>query len=309
MVGSKVGSLKVCWDLDRATSLQEVRMWKKLILGVLVGVVVAGLAVTASEIQAELLPFCTSGIERMPWLHGDTLYFVGEAYDIYQVKVLNGEWGTPEPVPGEINTEANEINPCVIEHDGKLIMYFARYTTERDYDFFRAEFDSEKGLWTNVQVIPELSTDTQDWDIWVNPEETIAYVTTKGGFDGVTPVGGRDIWMSKKVDGVWSTPINLKEVNTIGNEWSVFVDPAGRIWFDGARDDAIGGYDIYVYDPSTGTIEHLGQYLNSFWDERSVWTDGKTIIFTSKNREGGAGGYDLYIANPSWPGDRRNSEH
>jgi hypothetical protein len=269
---------------------------------ILTVLIVAGLAVMVSgQVQVEPLPFCTPGVERMPWLHGNTLYFVGPAYDIYQVtfEVVEGKWvwGTPEPVPGEINTEANEVNPCVIEHDGKLIMYFARHTTERDFDFFRAEFDPEKGLWTNVQVIPELSTDTQDWDIWVNPEETVAYITTKGGFGGVAPVGGRDVWMSKKVNGVWSTPINLKEVNTIGNEWSVFVDPAGRIWLDGARDDAIGGYDIYVYDPSTGTIEHPGQYLNSFWDERSVWTDGKTIIFTSPERKGGAGGYDLYIAN------------
>ena len=41
---------------------------------------------TFGQIEVEMLPFCSSGIERMPWLHDGILYFVGTNYDIYYTK-------------------------------------------------------------------------------------------------------------------------------------------------------------------------------------------------------------------------------
>jgi len=266
---------------------------------ILVLMVLLASSAAFSLIQVDILPFNSGGVDRMPWLHGDILYFVSGSYDIYQVTYKNGVWGIPEPVRGSINTKQNEINPCVIERDGKLIMYFARYTgKESDYDFFRAIFDEEKEEWCEVKKVPELSTDTQDWDIWVNANETVVYLTTKGVFSGTTNVGGRDIWCSKRrsPQEKWPTPFNVTEVNTSGNEWSVFVDPLGLIWFDSSRDDSLGGYEIYAYDPSTGKLIHYGMALNSLYDERSMWTDGEVLLFTSKGRKGGVGGYDIYIA-------------
>jgi hypothetical protein len=255
------------------------------------------MAVSLLAFEAKSLPVNTEGIERMPWLHGDTLYFVAGSYDIYCAERLaDGSWGPREPVPGEINTEANEISPCIVERDGTLIMYFARYTgTERDYDFFRAVFDPAEGLWKNPVMIPELSTETQEWDIWVSNDETVAYLTTKGKFGDVEIVGKRDVWKSVKVDGKWSLPVLAREVSTDGDEWSVFVDPLGRVWVDGARSDAYGSYDIYYYDPSLSLVIHVEKDVNSIYNERSVWTDGKILIFTSADRNIGMGGYDIYI--------------
>ncbi|MDK2944488.1 MAG: hypothetical protein PWQ24_1203, partial [Mesotoga sp.] len=152
---------------------------------------------TFGQIEVEMLPFCSSGIERMPWLHDGILYFVGTNYDIYYTTLENGEWAEPQWLPGEINTSEYEINPCVIENDGVLVMYFGRYSADTDYDFYRAVFDEEKGGWTEGTLITELSTDVKEWDIWVNSEETVVYFTSEGTFDGKEPIGGRDIWRSE----------------------------------------------------------------------------------------------------------------
>lgn len=257
---------------------------------------------TFGQIEVEMLPFCSSGIERMPWLHDGILYFVGTNYDIYYTTLENGEWAEPQWLPGEINTSEYEINPCVIENDGVLVMYFGRYSADTDYDFFRSVFDEEKGGWTEGTLITELSTDVKEWDIWVNSEETVVYFTSEGTFDGKEPIGGRDIWRSESIDGKWSSPENLSFLNTGGDEWSVFVAPDGSIWFDSARDDSIGGYDIYRWDPYTRSIEHPGEHINTFLDERSLWTDGQIMYFSALNRPDGAGSYDIFtLSSPQEP--------
>jgi Icc-related predicted phosphoesterase len=258
--------------------------------------------VTFGQIEVAMLPFCSSGIERMPWLHEGILYFIGTNYDIYYTTFENGEWAEPQWLPGDINTSEYEINPCVIENDGVLVMYFARYSADTDYDFYKSVFNEEKGGWTEGTLITELSTDKKEWDIWVNSDETVAYFTSGGTYDGKEPIGGRDIWRSELVDGKWSTPENLSFLNTGGDEWSVFVAPDGSIWFDSARDDSIGGYDIYRWDPYTRSIEHPGERINTFLDERSLWTDGQILYFSGLNRPDGAGSYDIFtLLSPQEP--------
>ncbi|TYB82666.1 MAG: hypothetical protein FXF54_14035 [Kosmotoga sp.] len=250
--------------------------------------------VAFGQIEVSMLPFCSTGIERMPWFHDRVFYFAGTNYDIYYTSFENGEWDEPQWLPGELNSEEYEINPCVINNNGKLVMYYGRYSADTDYDFYRSEFDEEKEEWKEGVLIPELSTDEQDWDIWVNSDETVVYFTSEGTYDGKEPVGGRDIWKSEKVDGKWTTPENASFLNTSGNEWSVFVAPDGSIWFDSARDDSFGGYDIYRWDPDSRSIEHPEEQFNTFSDERSLWTDGETIYFCGLNRPDGEGSYDIF---------------
>ncbi len=245
-----------------------------------------------------LMPsFNSSGMERMPCFFENTIYYAGPNYDIFFSRLESNQWTAPQKVPGDINTAENEISPLVLRNGGKLVMYFGRYiSSERDYDFFRAEYNESKQIWENITLVPELCTTLQDWDIWVDSTESTAYVTTKGSFGDQKSVGGRDIWMSKKTNGKWSVPVNVSEVNSSSDEWSVAVAPDGKIWFDSSRSDSIGGYDLYCYDPAKKSIEHPAEDINTMYNERSPWTDGKLIVFSSADRKGNAGGYDIYIA-------------
>lgn len=245
-----------------------------------------------------LMPsFNSSGMERMPCFFENVIYYAGPNYDIFYSRLESNQWTAPQKVPGDINTAENEISPFVLRNGGKVVMYFGRYiSAERDYDFFRAEYNESKQVWENITLVPELSTTLQDWDIWVDSTESTAYVTTKGTFGDQKSVGGRDIWMSKKTNGKWSVPVNVAEVNSSSDEWSVAVAPDGKIWFDSSRSDSTGGYDLYCYDPAKKSIDHPAEDINTMYNERSPWTDGKILIFSSADRKGNAGGYDIYIA-------------
>lgn len=251
-------------------------------------------AAAAKYPQPKLWEHCTPGVDRMPFVYGDTLYYVRD-YDIYYSVWDNAArvWSEPKEVPGTINTGANEIWPCVT--GGGKVLYFGRYDPISDYDFCRSEWDDAAGVWGEPVLIEPLSTDVQDWAIWVNEDETVAYVTTKGAYGNGATLGGRDIWKSVKVDGVWGTPVNIgAPINTSGNEWSVFVDSNGRLYIDGVRELTVGASDIYVAENETAVPVNMGTAINSAADEREFSITDRFVFVSANKRAGGAGGYDLW---------------
>lgn len=236
----------------------------------------------------------TPKVDRMPWLVGNTLIYVKD-YDIYQSTWNGTAWSAPVPVAGKINTAENEINPAVIK--GGTVMYFGRTNKAAgtDYDFYRSEWDATTQQWGEPVLVPALSTPTQDWDIWVSEDETVAYVTTKGGFGGVASLGGRDIWRSEMQGGVWSTPVNIgAPINSAQDEWSVYVDTTGKIYFDSDRAGTMGGLDIWVADGLAGPVNNLA-VVNSSSAERCMAMSDSFLFFAAQNRSGGRGDYDLWV--------------
>ena len=235
----------------------------------------------------------TEAVERMPWVYGNTLYYAKD-YDIYTSTCENGVWTEPQAVPGPINTGANEINPCVVG-DGK-VLYFARYDPFSDYDFYRSEWDEEKNQWGEPEVIEALSTDIQDWKIWVDENETVAYVTTKGTFDDST-TEVRNLWKSTMGPDGWSTPVNIGEpINSGVNVWSVFVGPEGEIYVDGMREVALTHYELYVATDENSEPVLLGAPFNTKANEREMAFNENFLFICAQNREGGVGGYCLFYA-------------
>lgn len=244
--------------------------------------------------KVTLLPFNESTFERMPFFYNSTLYFVGNGYDIYQVGYNNisKSWGTSAvPIPGEVNGEDNVLSPCVFENAaGETVMYFTKNTSDKEYDVFRAVLVD--GNWSNITRIAELSSNYKEWKIWVNSDETVAYINTNAPSFAADESGTKtsmDIWKSEKVDDNWTTPVKVNEVSTSADEWSPFVDAAGKIWF-------YRGEDIYYYDPSTLKTFELTS-VNTSGRERAMWVGDKYTILTVYARPDfeGIGSYDLAI--------------
>lgn len=257
----------------------------------------AAVPAVAGEYAAPKLWECnTPGVDRMPFVYGDTLYYVRD-YDICYSVWNNAAraWSEPQLVPGPINTGANEIWPCLT--GGGKILYFARYDPISDYDFYRSEWDEAAKAWGEPVLIEELSTDTQEWAIWVNEEETVAYVTTKGNYGEGKTLGGRDIWKSvrESKSAEWSVPVNIgAPINTEGNEWSVFVDADGRVYIDGARAVTVGKSDVYVAENEQTEPRNLGAPVNSDVDEREFSITDKFLFLSASKRVDGVGGYDIW---------------
>ena len=260
-------------------------------------VTLAGVAATAREYAAPMQwEHNTPGVDRMPFVYGDTLYYVRD-YDIYYSvwDDATRAWSEPKPVPGPINTGANEIWPCLT--GGGKVLYFARYDPISDYDFYRSEWDEAAVAWGEPVLIEELSTDTQEWAIWVNEDETVAYVTTKANYGEGKTLGNRDIWKSVRDNksAEWSVPVNIgAPINTEGNEWSVFADADGRIYIDGTRAVTVGKSDVYMAENEQTEPQNLGASINSEADEREFSITDKFLFLSASKRADGAGGYDIW---------------
>jgi outer membrane protein OmpA-like peptidoglycan-associated protein len=108
-----------------------------------------------------------------------------------------------------------------------------------------------------------------------------------------------DIYISKKINGQWSTPKNIgTNINTDGHDASIALSADGTELFI-YKDDGQG--DIYYckHRPDDSwskplPIEGSVNSRTSFENAAAVSPDGKTLFFAS-NREGGYGKLDLYM--------------
>ncbi|MCB0663228.1 MAG: OmpA family protein [Saprospiraceae bacterium] len=126
--------------------------------------------------------------------------------------------------------------------------------------------------------------------------QLLVFVSDKNGGSGAA-----DLYVSQKVDGNWSDPVNLgQEINTNGNELFPFLDAKGRLFFSSDGRMGKGGLDVFVCekigDASWGLPQNLGDAFNSFKDDFGIYVypDGKSG-YVSSNRSGGLGKDDIYF--------------
>jgi hypothetical protein len=119
----------------------------------------------------------------------------------------------------------------------------------------------------------------------------------KGGY------GGKDIYKSKFVNGLWQEPINLgSKINTKYDDESPFIHPDNEtLYFVSRNLNGLGGQDIYVSRKIKDSLwlpaKNLGYPINSEVNENSmtIAANGKDIIIAS-NRNNVKGAYSLYTA-------------
>jgi len=115
-------------------------------------------------------------------------------------------------------------------------------------------------------------------------------------------LGGRDIYMSRLVNGRYMEPVNLGEnVNSIYNEFNPCVSPDGSyiIYQSVSRPEGYGGHDLYISfrikDGSWTKARNLGPEMNSKGSDYSavITSDGRYIFFSS-TRKSAIGSPDIY---------------
>lgn len=114
-----------------------------------------------------------------------------------------------------------------------------------------------------------------------------------GGF------GESDLYITSKVDGRWSTPINLgKEVNSPGREVFPFLSADGDLYFSTDGRIGLGGLDVYKAvkkDNRYANIYNMGMPINSVDDDFGIYfNDDESAGYLSSNRKEGKGGDDIY---------------
>jgi outer membrane protein OmpA-like peptidoglycan-associated protein len=229
---------------------------------------------------------------------GGKLDEAGEYYeDIYFTeKQKNGEWGPPQSIGANINTEGHDAS-IGLSVDGKELFI---YKDNNNGDIYYCKLKKDEGWSKPANISDNINTKHGETSVCISPDGTTIFFTSDkdGGY------GGFDIYMSKlEKNGKWGKAVNLGPViNTSENEESPFLDFDGKtLHFSSRAHKGMGGYDIFksVYDSTTNKWsepENLGYPINTADDDIYfvLSGDGRHGYYASV-REDGYGEKDIYM--------------
>lgn len=193
-----------------------------------------------------------------------------------------GKWSSPERLEAPISTGYLEIEPLINATGDKLYFHSNR---------------PAGGLQGNPLLSPFVTT---SFFIPTYLAEAKLGVSVLGGF------GLGDVWVSYKVNGVWSEPQNLSDVpgeppvNTAFHDHCLsFSADGNEAFWTSTRPGGFGGNDIWTsrrVDGKWSAPENLGPNVNGLGDEHhSIPTPDSRSLYVTSLQDSGYGGDDTYI--------------
>ena len=213
--------------------------------------------------------------------------------DIYFVKKNErGQWQRPEPVEGELNTEADE-GIISFSPDGQ-IMYLTKASRSESSNATVEIFTSRRSdaSWSAPEkfvIVRDSVTATGHPAVSSNGKYLYFTSDMPGGY------GGLDIWRIDIDDRV-GTLVNMgPQINTAGDEMFPYSRTDSLFYFASNGHPGFGGLDIFRAKlNSTGdywSVENMGLPMNSSGDDFGITFGQGESGFFSSNR-GDARGYD-----------------
>lgn len=162
----------------------------------------------------------------------------------------------------------------------------------RTLQLFFAEKTS-KG-WKRTGAFPYNSLNHSVSDPTIDENGQVLYYTS----DKHKDTRGKDIYKSVKMNGQWTEPQNMEEINTSGDEMSPYLHKNNELYFSSNGHPGLGGLDIFKvllkYD-SVKEIDNLGYPLNSSYDDFGIVLDSLSRGgFLTSNRDNGGYNDDIY---------------
>ncbi|WP_370089834.1 OmpA family protein [Ekhidna sp.] len=237
-----------------------------------------------NRFKLQYLPSITVDNSTMFYTKRD---FVQGDEDIVVSYYRDGKWSAAESVSPRINTSLNE-GACAVSADGRTMIFTScdgrnslgscdLYISKKTGDVWSRPKNLGKPVNSRYwESQPSLSADGN----------TLYFSSNRvGGY------GGRDIWVSKKVDEDWGEPVNLgPSINTPKDETTPFIHPNGTsLYFSANGYIGLGGYDLYVskHDSSWSVPENLGFPINTHKDEVAIviGSDGRTAFYAKEEQK------------------------
>lgn len=168
--------------------------------------------------------------------------------DIYISELKGDSWSSPSKLgDGRISTQFNETAACFSPEGIKI--YFVSdqtYNNRGGKDiFFSGKMHPLKDLWGTMQTIgSEVNTKEDECFVFMHPDGETMFISSKGH----ESMGGYDIFMSKRLSGIWSKPVNMGyPINTPYDETSFVMTADGRHGYVASNrvKGGKGDFDIY----------------------------------------------------------------
>ncbi|MFN3841396.1 MAG: OmpA family protein [Cyclobacteriaceae bacterium] len=182
------------------------------------------------------------------------MIFMGGVDDPGNIFVINrsGEsWSKPAVWAPSVNSKYLETTASITP-DGKTI-YFAsdRLGGKGGLDVYKTELQPN-GTWSAPVNLGEPINTKDDEDApFIHPDQKTLFFTSNGH----NSMGGRDIFVSKLVQGKWTKPENMGyPVNTTANDnYFTLIANGTRAYFSSDRKGGYGAQDIYYLDMPVNT--------------------------------------------------------
>ena len=200
----------------------------------------------------------------------NTLYYAADynekgygRYDIYKVTKTKKGWSVPKNLGKNINSDYWDSAPSIAPDNQALYFCSNRPGGYGGIDIYVA-YKNEKGYWEEaINMGPTINTAGDEQAPFIHADNKTLYFSSNGwpGF------GGSDLFViRKKIDGNWSSPINLGyPINTFDNEGSIAVAGAGLEGYIASdRADSRGGLDIYKVTLALSTRPNKTFYVKGF---------------------------------------------
>lgn len=220
--------------------------------------------------------------------------------DVYQADLDNNSSNLANPVfikNKKLNSKYHD-GPITVSADGKEMFItrnnYAATSADgtRNFSLYVSQKQGEN--WSDPVALPFNSSEYSVGHGSLSPDGQTLYFAS----DMPGGKGGVDIYVSHRMNGTWSVPENLAEVNTSGDEMFPYAHPSGILFFASNGWLGYGGLDIFIgelKDTGIKQIRNVGAPFNSEADDFGVWMgdDAKHGLFSS-NRSGGKGSDDIY---------------
>jgi len=163
--------------------------------------------------------------------------------DIWESKAKGRRWLEPVKLPEPVNSTAHESSAC-FSYDGRTIYL----VSEREgglggKDIYTVTKD-DSGKWGEAINLGEtINTEEDEESVFAHADGRTLYFSSKGH----NTIGGHDIFKSElQENGEWGTPINIKPLNSKGDDkFFVLAADGEHGYYSAVRKEGLGGYDLY----------------------------------------------------------------
>ena len=154
-------------------------------------------------------------------------------------------WSDPNNLGEKINSDFRE-GALSISFDGRYLYYAScnRPDTYGGCDLYYSTLINNNNWTSSINLGNNINSKYWDSQPSISPNgDKLFFVSNRhGGY------GGSDIWVSRKINGMWSNPVNLgNEINSSSDEYSPFLHADNEtFYFASKKSGGFGGFDIYV---------------------------------------------------------------
>ena len=200
-----------------------------------------------------LAPFSGEFDDSDPHLSadGNTLYFISKrpsdgipiSADIWAVeKNRMGKWEAPVRLDAPLNSEAGEYSPCTDDF-GNLYFASDRSNGFGQGDLYMAK-KTNKEFKDPINLGNTVNTDKGEWNLAINGKGDLLIFEASERKENISSYG--DLYISFKMDGRWTIPQNIAELNTPGSDlYPHLVNHGSTLFFTSS--DSLKSMDTNIY--------------------------------------------------------------